>query len=236
MSGRRGRPARPGERFPSGDRRDADDARAGTLWRRIVDHGTMAGVDPRLATQVGRLRLLREITDTQAAAADLVGRIYGRYERLKGLYRSTRSPSYQLGAARGWRPDDVDDAEAEAKADAVYRRLLDECIPLFPRETRDAIEQLCVEDRHVGALMLPQVRAVLDRVAQEFGLESSAASAGLRRRRRDKFTRGAYASAAKTAPPSTLDGDEAEVAARDRADTVRQMEAANARRVERGTK
>jgi hypothetical protein len=166
-SGKTGRPERPGERYPSGGRKDPDDQRASAIWRRLVEDGELLGADPRLSSQIGRLRLHRELTDSQASAADLIGRIMGRYERLHGKRRSTRSPSYEFstGGAR----DRNEDPEWVEQVEADYRRL-QECIPVFPREARDIIEQLCCEDRHIMAIYLNDVRAVLDRVVAEFEL------------------------------------------------------------------
>jgi hypothetical protein len=238
MIDRRGRPAQPGERFPSGDRRAPSDPRAENVFRRFAELEQIVGLDPRLTSQVGRLRYLRLLTDAQAAAADRIGQIYGRFERIHAVRRSSVSPSYQLGRRTGEGPDHDPDVIAAAEAD--FRDLQD-CIPVVPREARDVIEQLCVENCAISSLHLPHVRVILDRVARAFGIapaseENGIAAATTRRRgakpkshsRVERFEQGAYAFAAPQTQPTTE--AEREAAERDRAETVRRIEDANARR------
>lgn len=169
-SGKTGRPARPGERYPSGNRKDPDSQRANAVWRRLVEDGELLGADPRLSSQIGRLRLHRELTDSQAAAADLVGRTYGNYERLHGKRRTTRSPSYEFSTGGGRdMPEDADDIAYARDVNETFARL-QECIPVFPREARRVIEDLCCEDRHIMPVYLNDVRAVLNRIVEEFEL------------------------------------------------------------------
>src|SRR2546422_10403046 len=93
---RAGRRAKSGPRYPCGKRGESDDLGRPPIWvRRIFDNAEALGLDPRIATQVGRLHILRALTETQVAAADLIARIYGRYVR-----RSVRSPSYEIGMRR----------------------------------------------------------------------------------------------------------------------------------------
>jgi hypothetical protein len=167
MVGKRGRPALPGERYPSGERRVAADPRAENVFRRFAELEQMVGLDPRLTSQIGRLRYLRLLTDNQAAAADRIAQIYGRFEQIHERRRSSVSPSYQLGRRTG-AGRDFDPAQIAA-AEADYRDLQD-CIPPIPREARDVIEQLCVENCAISSLYLPHVRIILDRVAGAFGL------------------------------------------------------------------
>src|SRR5262245_1798819 len=108
---KRGRPALPGARTPSGERR-ADDPRIENIFRRFVELEKTVGLDPRLTSQIGRLRYLKLISDAQAAAADKVGQVYGRYERAHDMRRRAGSPSYQIG--RGRSTHVVDDAELRA--------------------------------------------------------------------------------------------------------------------------
>ena len=177
MVGKRGRPALPGERYPSGDRRVTGDPRAENVFRRFAELEQMVGLDPRLTSQIGRLRYLRLLTDNQAAAADKIAQIYGRFERIHERRRSSVSPSYQLGRRTG-AGRDYDPAEIAA-AEADFRDLQD-CIPAIPREARDVIEQLCVEDCAISSLYLPHVRIILDRVAGAFGLGPAVGTTALR--------------------------------------------------------
>jgi hypothetical protein len=235
MVEKRGRPALPGERYPSGDRRVTSDPRAENVFRRFAELEQMVGLDPRLTSQIGRLRYLRLLTDNQAAAADKIAQIYGRFERIHERRRSSVSPSYQLGRRTG-AGHDHDPAEVAA-AEADYRGLQD-CIPAIPREARDVIEQLCVENCAISSLYLPHVRIILDRVAGAFGLgpavrdDSIAVTAGRRARQRtpsrtQRFEQGGYAAGA---PQAQLTAEEWEMARRDREATVRRIEQGNAQR------
>jgi len=184
---KRGRPALAGTRYPSGERREARDPRAENVFRRFAELEQTVGLDPRLTSQIGRLRYLKLITEAQAAAADKVGQVYGRFERTHRVRRFSVSPSYELG--RGRSTHEYDDAEIRA-ATQDYQAVQD-CIPSFPREARELTEQLCVENCAVPSLGLPEVCRVLDRVARMFGIagaprESGAdiAASGPRRRAR----------------------------------------------------
>jgi hypothetical protein len=241
MIDRRGRPAQPGERYPNGERRVPSDPRAENVFRRFAELEQIVGLDPRLTSQVGRLRYLQLLTDTQAAAADRVAQIYGRFERIHEVRRSSVSPSYQLGRSTGEGHEYDPDVVAAAEAD--YRALQD-CIPVVPREARDVIEQLCVENCAISSLHLPHVRVILDRVARAFGLAAAAEENGIsaattRRRakprsqsRTERFEQGAYATAA--APPQAMTAEERAAAERDRAETVQRIEQGNARRAKQG--
>lgn len=152
-----------GERYPSGKLKAHDGPLPGAAIRRIFDHGRALGLDERVATQVGRLHLLRELTETQVAAAELVGRTYGRFERALGKRRAAKSPSYELGHRGAWAAGS--DAE-ERRARAAFDRLQS----LIPVQARPVVEALCVEDIHIIPTHLPDVIRVLDKVAEDFGL------------------------------------------------------------------
>jgi hypothetical protein len=259
---KRGRPALAGARYPSGERREARDPRAENVFRRFAELEQTVGLDPRLTSQVGRLRYLKLITDAQAAAADKVGQVYGRFERTHRVRRFSVSPSYELG--RGRSTHEYDDAEIHA-ATEDYQALQD-CIPTFPREARELTEQLCVENCAVPSLSLPEVCRVLDRVGRKFGIagapreqRAGVAASGPRRRlrgakpdaetaqqapqreaprptRQDKFAAGAYAARSEDATPlpSRHHAQDSQ-AARDHAALVRRLEAAQARREREGS-
>jgi hypothetical protein len=174
---RAGRRAKSGPRYPCGKRRESDDLDGGRppIWvRRIFDNAEALGLDPRIATQVGRLHILRALTETQVAAADLIARIYGRYEYFHGLRRSVRSPSYEIGMRRAEWAEDRPEETARAR-DAFLR--LQDCFPAAPAALRAAVEQLAVEDRAVSPVHLDGVRAALDRIAGVFGLAPAPAKA-----------------------------------------------------------
>jgi hypothetical protein len=215
VTSKRGRPALPGARTPSGELRPAQDPRAENIFRRFVELEKTVGLDPRLTSQIGRLRYLKLITDAQAAPADKVGQVYGRCKRTHRLRRHAVSPSYQIGRGRfgpagpTHEHDDDEIRAAQADYDAVQ-----DCIPAFPRAARAALEELCVENRAVPAWHLDDVRRVLDKAAQACGLAGAqgvrVAAAGTRKRlrvalsakapgektrqktRQEKFEAGAY--------------------------------------------
>jgi hypothetical protein len=174
---RTGRRAKSGPRYPCGKRRagdEGDGARAPALVRRIFDNAAALALDPRIATQVGRLHILRALTETHVAAADLIGRIYGRYEYFHGLRRSVASPSYQIGMRRAESAEDR--AEETARARDQFLKLQD-CLPAAPAALRAAVEQLCVEDRAVSPVHLDAIRAILASVAGIYGLAPAPAKA-----------------------------------------------------------
>jgi hypothetical protein len=237
---KRGRPALPGDRYPSGERRETSDPRAENVFRRFAELEATVGLDPRLTSQIGRLRYLKLLTDGQAAAADKIGQIYGRFERIHARRRYSVSPSYQLGRGHSEREYDPHVVRA---AEADYRALQD-CIPLLPREARDIIEQLCVENCAVPSIYLPEVRVILDRVAVEFGLgshgdEDRISAASTRRRaprtqsRKEKFDEGAYAYAPpESAPVPSRHHADGSRAAQEHQETIRRIEEGNQRRDE----
>ena len=235
---KRGRPALPGDRYPSGERRETSDPRAENVFRRFAELEKTVGLDPRLTSQIGRLRYLKLLTDGQAAAADRVGQVYGAFERIHARRRFSVSPSYQLGRGHGEREYETEIVRA---AEADYRALQD-CIPLLPREARDIIEQLCVENCAVPSVYLPEVRVILDRVALEFGLgaqgdEERISAAGTRRRaprgqsRKERFEQGGYAHCPDDAVPlPSRHHADGSPAANEHAQTVRRIEEGNERR------
>lgn len=248
MVTKRGRPALPGARYPNGERREPHDPRAENVFRRFAELEKTVGLDPRLTSQIGRLRYLKLITDGQAAAADKVGQVYGRFERTHYKRRHSVSPSYQLG--RGRSNHEYDDDEIRA-AQEDYDAVQD-CIPAFPREARDVIEQLCVENCAIASSHLPDVRRVLDKVARAFGLagardeeRASIAVSTTRRRvraarpkppqmtRQEKFDAGIYvARTADATPQPSRFHATGSAAERDHARLVRRLEEAQRQREE----
>src|SRR5215467_12671455 len=136
--------AQAGPRYPCGRRKSVGDVRAPTLWRRIKDNGIALGLDRRLGSEVGRLSLLGELTDTEAATAFLIAEIYGRFERYSGKRRTAHSPSYDIG--RGAEPTEDHDHERRARRARKQFDRLQACLPVYPPQARTELEQLCCED------------------------------------------------------------------------------------------
>lgn len=177
MGNKRGRPRKEGERYPSGDRKPEPAGIPPAVLQRIKTDGIKLGMDPRLGSKIGILLLEGRLTVSQAAAGLRVGEIYGRFERFKGLRRSTASPSYQMGfggevGVDEERMDVVELASHEQRiraAEEEFKRLTGRENPLIPAgPVRAAIEHLCVDDRVVPGYMLPGVRAVLDQLVLRF--------------------------------------------------------------------
>lgn len=143
--------------------------------RRLVASGTL---DPIHGSAIGRLSYLGELTATEASAAFRVGEIYGRYDRVVlEKRRSARSPSYEMGFS-GQTPEGqqanqrLSDEEESRIATKNFNDLKNQ-LPEFPRELRSRIEELCVEDISIGSADLADVRIILGKLAQYFGIVSA---------------------------------------------------------------
>lgn len=182
------RPRKPGERYPSGKLKPAPkpnfDPISGVEWQRIRQDGRRLGADPRLASELARLNLFGELTIVQTTAGQRVGEIYGRYERLTGLKRSVRSPSYERAYGIGFERQDAERAAAEAFRDLqdTLDQLAQAPPPIFskrkgrlecrPHHVIDALEHLCVENRAIGPALYPEIRGLLDYLAATWGLST----------------------------------------------------------------
>src|SRR5262245_29603916 len=97
--GKKGRPPKAGERYPSGKLKpkSAIEPIAPAQWQRIATEAKRKTIDARLGTELGRLLLHGEISNKHMAVAVRVGEVYRDFERHKRLRRNVQSPSY--GAA-----------------------------------------------------------------------------------------------------------------------------------------
>ncbi len=154
-------------------------------WQRIRAHGIAIGADPRLASELTRLNLFGELTIIQTTAGHRVAEIYGAYEALAGLHRSTRSPSYER-AFGGGRADSLARQDAERDATAAFLDLQAAIAGTLPADISImradgnryirrhplayALEQLCVEDRCINPALYPDMRSMLEYLAQKWGL------------------------------------------------------------------
>ena len=72
--------------------------------RRTMEAALRIANDPRWGSMVGRLRLMRDLTERQFNAAEAYGRLRGRFDRMMGLpRRSARSCLYDVEAGRSAR-------------------------------------------------------------------------------------------------------------------------------------
>lgn len=173
-----GRRRKQGARYPSGRLRPAPKPTAnpitGAEWQRIRQHALKLGADPRLITELGRLNLFGELTAAQTTAGHRVAEIYGRFERMNGLRRSVRSPSYE----RAFGISLTGDPEAERAAHDAYLALqaaLEQVAPAPLRRKHylvDALETLCVENRPIGASLYPEIRSLLQNLAERWQIST----------------------------------------------------------------
>jgi hypothetical protein len=181
-----GRPRLPGPRYDCGRRKPQPDDRSNNVWAFVREYAYALGLDERVKTEVGRLSMLKEMTDTQVRAAFLVGRIYGSYERSRRKRRTAASPSYVRSFGD---PDGEDDPlqtdalaayEREvAKAARRYKKLqrcFDALPPVVARRVRALIEDLCVDNTTIGTANLELAAPMLDWIAEQFGLTKLPAS------------------------------------------------------------
>lgn len=157
-------------RLKAADKHETDDNHGAAAWNRIKEAGVRKLVDARLGTTIGRASMLGNITSRQAAAANLIARAYGTHERLQGLpRRNAASPDYDRawGDSVGWGGETVPEVERRiSKARKRFERVSD----MIPHGQRSLIEALCVESRYLSEIELAQIKPVLDRVADGFGM------------------------------------------------------------------
>src|SRR5260370_19951199 len=133
---RRGRPKKPGPRFPGGQLKAETAGITGTALQRL----RALGSNPLLETQVGRLLFLDELRPIDAQTAFRIAELYGRYDRALGRRRNAASPSYEPGRGR-----DAAHHESEAersRSESAARRFgaLQAEIRLCPRAVKGALE------------------------------------------------------------------------------------------------
>jgi hypothetical protein len=163
---RRGRPKKPGARYPGGQLKAETAGITATALQRL----RALGSNPLLETQVGRLLFLEELRPIDAQTAFRVAEIYGRYDRAIGRRRSTASPSYEAGRGRDAGLHESDSERARAESAARRFGALQAEIRLCPRGVRGALEELCVEDRPCPPGWLPAVKIALDMLAVPLGI------------------------------------------------------------------
>jgi hypothetical protein len=133
---------KPGERYPSGDLKPAI---APALWGRIRDLG-----DRQLRSELGRLYLHGELTQTQATAGFLIADIYRCGESTESTVRG-----HVTGA----------DTRGNPRAAAGGRIALDRVLSEYAPKPREAVIELCVFNRPVDWTLYPEIRRLLDRVS-----------------------------------------------------------------------
>lgn len=149
--------------------RTAIDAISPTAFKRMMDQAALEAKDPRLGTEIGRLCAAGRMTATEATAAFRVAEIYGRYERVAGLKRSSKSPSYEVGYGGG---GDTVEGEHDQKAVKAWKELQGH-IPVWPAGMRTNLETLAVENRCIGPIEVKETCLLLQILAHAFGITSA---------------------------------------------------------------
>ena len=166
-----GRP--PSDRYPSGDKRPGI---APAVFYRIREHGVRLGVDPRLATVLGRMGMFKELAEAEVDAGFRIADIYGRYESLKGIpRRHAASPSYQrgFGSKDGVDTDRMLPDELKRHQRALKRatKAFDKLQALMPDDRlRDLIERVCCDNEEINPVLKPGLAAALHDIAVKMGL------------------------------------------------------------------
>jgi hypothetical protein len=159
---RRGRPAKAGERYPSGDLKRRPNEQQHAVLPRVrelfrVAQGYNAvkalALDPRMSPDYapGQLFLLGLVSAGELEDGARIARIYGRFERLHARRRSSSSPDYRLGRGGGEGLDD--DAEAIENDFALLR----DALMVHGASALAAVEQFWVEGRHIDSRALRDV-------------------------------------------------------------------------------
>ena len=144
MQNKRGPRKKPGERYPSGDLKPVV---APALWGRVRD---LSG-DKQASSELGRLCLNRELTETQAEAGFLIADIC----RCSDLEESAKECTDAASAA----------TRGDPHATQKDRKAIDALLSEYPPKVREAVIELCVFNRAVDWKLRPEIRKVLDDVA-----------------------------------------------------------------------
>jgi hypothetical protein len=132
--------------------------------------------DARLETELARLSFAGELTNAQTAAGLRIGEIYHCWQRWKRLRTSAKSCNLEQGFSGGadlaeerMSGDQLEVTESSIKKAEADFLLLQKELEIYPRNARGALEDLCVYNRAVNCMIYPDVRILLDRMANFFG-------------------------------------------------------------------
>jgi hypothetical protein len=164
------RPRKHGDRYPSGKLKPQEQI-APAAWGRIKSETIKLVLDPKMQSEIARLSLIGELTNSQAVTAFRVADIYQQYHRYKKLRTSAKSASYEIGFGSS----DIDeermsDDQIEAYEAAILKaegdwKALDEGLRRFRGEVRAAVYSLCVENQPINPTLYEDVRVVLNAIA-----------------------------------------------------------------------
>lgn len=152
-------------RYPCGKKRPSD-YRSDTQIRRLIDSGLAASLDPILGSQAGILCVRGHITARQLSTCDYVARVYGRFEYYQApARRQTKSPSYQAGYSRSASSGAQNEIAAAAASEEFHQ--LQKVLNTMPRDARETVERLCVDDMHIPLNMVPGLIVTLETIDHE---------------------------------------------------------------------
>jgi hypothetical protein len=172
MAAKRGRPAKPGDRYKCGKLRPAETTKqpiSPALWQRIKTNGQKIGLDPRLGTELGRLALHDELTSAEVSAGFRIAEIYKAFEGFHGRTRSAAGSSFfrqfvadiekpiEVGRRRADDYVSIDREELEREA----RENFDVLQYYMPAPQRDLVEQVCVGSRPINPMSISALKLVL---------------------------------------------------------------------------
>src|SRR5271170_1260361 len=167
---------KPGERYPSGDLKPVIPP---ALWRRVQSVLNVSN-DRRFNSELGRLWLHGELTDTQAAGGRVIACIY----RNGDSEEEDKDRRHATAAA----------TDVDPHASQRDRKALDGLLSEYPPKLSEAVIELCVFNRTVDWKLRPQIRQLLDDVARWWWPDT-------RRRRADSGSKLARRSIRPQTPP-----------------------------------
>ena len=194
---KKGRPKKPGDRYPCGQLKDAI---APTLAFRSREYLMKLAGDPSLGSEGGRLFRFGRITAEQYSGVLKYAEVAGRAAFYSGGRRYAKSPSYELGfrGAEGREGSDVfDDVEARRTtlegrpvysdyelraidAEDKYVSLKFDLCKEWTRTQIEALERVCIDDEAPDPILLHTnenkemvLCRMLNSVAASFGTASA---------------------------------------------------------------
>lgn len=208
--GKVGRPRQAGDRYPSGKLKPAtanaspvvDFERkpmTGAMWQRLVTDGQNLFGDQRFATELTRLGAVGELSPSEVATGIRIAGIYGRFEYYQGIKRAAASPYY----ARGWVAETVDTENDPKSLDQLAREFAAEDLEERARQAteefkdlqvaidhrlrREALERLCVDNRHVSYGELLDAKAAFTALREFFKTMDEGGGKKLTRKERERL-------------------------------------------------
>jgi hypothetical protein len=174
--GKRGRPAKDGERYACGKLKPTPSAEISPAhWQRIKTQAARFGEDARLSSELSRLSLLGHLTTVQTAAGFRMAELYGQYDKTFGMRRTARSVAYDVGRGDHELAEERK-TEAQRKAEiertrnirTKFKKLQQAMAECGPTAT-PMLEQLCIEDAPLLQGDIARTADWLDHIARHFG-------------------------------------------------------------------